>query len=80
MYLIVTVEPPKSTLSADAKEWYPRNYVAPAVYTPEPYRVARSSVQNRIRQAQEQDPYNFEDLSYSLEEAENNVNLRVYIF
>lgn len=47
------------------------------MYAPEPYRVQRSSVQDRIRQAQEQDPYNFENLSYSLEESENNMNLRV---
>ncbi|CAD0198372.1 unnamed protein product [Chrysodeixis includens] len=67
--------PPKSNLSADAKEWYPPNYTAHAVptYTPDPapYRVHRFSVQDRLRQAQDQDPYRLEEMSYSLEEAEN---------
>ncbi|XP_026730037.1 polyadenylate-binding protein-interacting protein 1 isoform X3 [Trichoplusia ni] len=67
--------PPKSNLSADAKEWYPPNYTAHAVptYTPDPapYRLHRFSVQDRLRQAQDQDPYRLEEMSYSLEEAEN---------
>ncbi|CAH2107483.1 unnamed protein product [Euphydryas editha] len=69
------IELPKSKLSADAKEWYPPNYVRqpPVVYQSEPYsRVQRfSSVQDRIRQAQEQDSYNFDEMSYSLEESDN---------
>ncbi|XP_045446227.1 polyadenylate-binding protein-interacting protein 1 [Melitaea cinxia] len=67
------VELSKSKLSAEAKEWYPPNYVPqpPVVYS-EPYRVQRfSSVQDRIRQAQEQDSYNFDEMSYSLEESDN---------
>ncbi|GBP98547.1 Polyadenylate-binding protein-interacting protein 1 [Eumeta japonica] len=70
------VVPPKSNLSADAKEWYPPNYtpVQPApVYQPETvqYRPTRFSVQNRLRQAQEQDIYNFDEMSISLEDQEN---------
>ncbi|CAH0407655.1 unnamed protein product [Chilo suppressalis] len=68
------VEPPKSNLSAEAKEWYPPNYNPQAqtfVPDPAPYRPARFSVQDRLRQAQDQNPYNFDDMSYSLEEAEN---------
>ncbi|CAG9560245.1 unnamed protein product [Danaus chrysippus] len=66
-------EPPKSILSAEAKEWYPRNYVPQnqVSYGQEHYRVPRYSAQDRIRQAQEQDPYNFEDMSYSLDEPES---------
>ncbi|CAB3243796.1 unnamed protein product [Arctia plantaginis] len=68
-------EPPKSTLSADAKEWYPPNYTPHAVPTyhldPAPYRPPRFSVQDRLRQAQDQDPYSLEEMSYSLEEVEN---------
>ncbi|KAI8428593.1 hypothetical protein MSG28_007332 [Choristoneura fumiferana] len=69
------MEAPKSTLSAEAKEWYPPNYTPQAmpVYTPDPapYRPQRFSVQDRLRQAQDQNPYNFDNMSYSLEEAEN---------
>lgn len=69
------VEPLKSTLSADAKEWYPPNYtsqVAPTFNADSAlYRPARFSVQDRLRQAQDQNPYNLEDMSYSLEEADN---------
>lgn len=75
----LTVELSKSKLSAEAKEWYPPNYVPqpPVVYS-EPYRVQRfSSVQDRIRQAQEQDSYNFDEMSYSLEESDN-MDLRVH--
>lgn len=74
---MLIVEPSKSKLSAEAKEWYPPNYVAqaPVVYAPDPHRLPRFSVQDRIRQAQDQDPYNFEDMSYSLEETD--MNLRV---
>uniref|UniRef100_A0A2A4J7D0 MIF4G domain-containing protein n=1 Tax=Heliothis virescens TaxID=7102 RepID=A0A2A4J7D0_HELVI len=68
-------EPPKSNLSADAKEWYPPNYTPHAVpaYAPDPvhYRPHRSSVQDRLRQAQDQNPYSLEEMSYSLDEAEN---------
>lgn len=68
------VEPPKSNLSAEAKEWYPPNYtpVVPT-YTPDPapFRPTRYSVQDRLRQAQDQDPYSLDEMSYSLEEAEN---------
>lgn len=71
----VKAEPPKSQLSADAKEWYPPNYIPHSVpsYGPEsvPYRLPRSSVQDRLRQAQDQNPYNFNEMAYSLEEAEN---------
>ncbi|XP_072940858.1 uncharacterized protein Paip1 [Epargyreus clarus] len=70
----VKVEPPKSNLSADAKEWYPPNYVQQNITYPTdpvPYRLPRFSVQDRLRQAQDQSPYNFEDMSYSLEESEN---------
>ncbi|XP_045764964.1 polyadenylate-binding protein-interacting protein 1 isoform X2 [Maniola jurtina] len=67
------VEAPVSNLSAEAKEWYPPNYVpqSPVIYNQEPFRVPRYSVQDRIRQAQDQDPYNFDNLSYALEEPEN---------
>ncbi|XP_047985899.1 polyadenylate-binding protein-interacting protein 1 isoform X2 [Leguminivora glycinivorella] len=66
------VEAPKSNLSAEAKEWYPPNYT-PQTYAadPAPYRPQRFSVQDRLRQAQDQNPYNFDSMSYSLEEAEN---------
>lgn len=70
-------EVPKSTLSAEAKEWYPPNYVPqqPAYQEPaynQNYRY-RSSVQDRLRQAQDQtEVYNFDEMSYSLEEAEGN--------
>ncbi|XP_063532229.1 polyadenylate-binding protein-interacting protein 1 isoform X2 [Cydia strobilella] len=66
------VEAPKSNLSAEAKEWYPPNYT-PQTYAadPSPYRPQRFSVQDRLRQAQDQNPYNFDTMSYSLEEAEN---------
>lgn len=40
-------------------------------------RLPRFSVQDRLRQAQDQYPYNLDDISYSLEEAEN-MDLRVY--
>lgn len=74
------VEPPKSNLSAEAKEWYPPNYTPQAVpaYNPEPaqYRPQRFSVQDRLRQAQDQNPYSLNEMSYSLEEAEN-MDLRV---
>ncbi|CAH2242017.1 polyadenylate-binding protein-interacting protein 1 [Pararge aegeria] len=64
---------PVSNLSAEAKEWYPPNYVpqSPVIYNTEPIRVPRYSVQDRIRQAQDQNPYNFDDMSFSLEESEN---------
>ncbi|XP_068630526.1 uncharacterized protein Paip1 isoform X2 [Battus philenor] len=67
------VEPSKSKLSVDAKEWYPPNYVPqPVAYTdPSPYRPQRFSVQDRLRQAQDVNPYNYDDMSYSLEELEN---------
>lgn len=69
------VDTSKSKLSADAKEWYPANYTSqalPAYNTePAPYRPSRPSVQGRLRQAQDQNPYNLDDMSYSLEEAEN---------
>ncbi|XP_063379263.1 polyadenylate-binding protein-interacting protein 1 isoform X1 [Cydia fagiglandana] len=66
------VEAPKSNLSAEAKEWYPPNYT-PQTYAadPAPYRPQRFSVQDRLRQAQDQNPYNFDNMNYSLEEAEN---------
>ncbi|XP_028161676.1 polyadenylate-binding protein-interacting protein 1 [Ostrinia furnacalis] len=70
-------EPPKieSNLSAEAKEWYPPNYNPQSVpaYAPDPapYRPHRFSVQDRLRQAQDQNLYNFDDMSYSLEEQEN---------
>lgn len=66
------VEAPKSNLSAEAKEWYPPNYT-PQTYAadPAPYGPQRFSVQDRLRQAQDQNPYNFDNMSYSLEEAEN---------
>ncbi|XP_063361006.1 polyadenylate-binding protein-interacting protein 1 isoform X2 [Cydia amplana] len=66
------VEAPKSNLSAEAKEWYPPNYT-PQTYAadPAPYRPQRFSVQDRLRQAQDQNPYNFDTMTYSLEEAEN---------
>jgi hypothetical protein len=74
------VEPPKSNLSAEAKEWYPPNYIPQSQQTfvadPAPYRPPRFSVQDRLRQAQDQNPYNFDEMSYSLEEAEN-MDLRV---
>ncbi|XP_023950971.1 polyadenylate-binding protein-interacting protein 1 [Bicyclus anynana] len=71
------VAPPVSTLSAEAKEWYPPNYVpqSPVNYNAEPVRAPRYSVQDRIRQAQDQNPYTFEDMSYTLEEPEN-MNMR----
>ncbi|XP_047514128.1 polyadenylate-binding protein-interacting protein 1 isoform X3 [Pieris napi] len=76
------VEAPKSTLSAEAKEWYPPNYVpqAPASYTPDDsqYRVQKFSVQNRLRQAQDQNPYNLNEMSQYLDEAEN-MDLREHI-
>lgn len=78
----VSVEPSKSKLSADAKEWYPPNYTRHVpTYTPDPasYRPQRFSVQGRLRQAQDQNPYNLEEMSYSLDEAEN-MDLRVCIF
>ncbi|KAI5645204.1 polyadenylate-binding protein-interacting protein 1 [Phthorimaea operculella] len=68
------VEAPKSNLSAEAKEWYPPNYTpqaAPVYQDPAPYRPQRFSVQDRLRQAQDQNPYQFQDMSYSLDEAEN---------
>ncbi|XP_030038543.2 polyadenylate-binding protein-interacting protein 1 [Manduca sexta] len=69
------VEPLKSNLSADAKEWYPPNYTSQAVSTfntdPALYRPPRFSVQDRLRQAQDQNPYNLEEMSYCLEEADN---------
>ncbi|CAG5027354.1 unnamed protein product [Parnassius apollo] len=67
------VEPSKSKLSADAKEWYPPNYVPQAMtYTdPSPYRPQRFSVQDRLRQAQDVNPYNYDDIPYYLEEFEN---------
>lgn len=75
-----SVDTSKSKLSADAKEWYPANYTSqalPAYNTePAPYRPSRPSVQGRLRQAQDQNPYNLDDMSYSLEEAEN-MDLRV---
>lgn len=66
------IEPPKSNLSAEAKEWYPPNYNHQPVqtYVQESYRPQRFSVQDRLRQAQD-NPYQLNDLSYSLEEAEN---------
>ncbi|XP_013188169.2 polyadenylate-binding protein-interacting protein 1 isoform X1 [Amyelois transitella] len=71
----VATEAPKSNLSAEAKEWYPPNYtpqVAPAYAAdPAPYRPQRFSVQDRLRQASDQNRYNFDQMSYSLEEAEN---------
>lgn len=83
MLFMLPVEPPKSNLSAEAKEWYPPNYnyQSVPVYAPDPapYRPLRFSVQDRLRQAQDQNPYNFDDLSYSLEEQEN-MDLRVCIF
>ncbi|KPI97972.1 PREDICTED: polyadenylate-binding protein-interacting protein 1 [Papilio xuthus] len=70
---VVEVEPSKSKLSADAKEWYPPNYVPqPATYTdPSPYRPQRFSVQSRLRQAQDVNPYSYEEMSFALEEFEN---------
>ncbi|KAJ2938224.1 hypothetical protein O0L34_g16549 [Tuta absoluta] len=69
------VEAPKSNLSAEAKEWFPPNYNPQAVpvynQDPAPYRPQRFSVQDRLRQAQDQNPYSFQDMSYSLDEAEN---------
>ncbi|XP_026328307.1 polyadenylate-binding protein-interacting protein 1 isoform X2 [Hyposmocoma kahamanoa] len=69
------VEAPKSNLSAEAKEWFPRNYTPQSVpayhQEPAPYRPHRFSVQNRLRQAQNPNPYNFDNMSYALEEAEN---------
>lgn len=81
LQLFVSVqEPPKSKLSADAKEWYPPNYTPHAVPTynpdPAPYRPHRFSVQDRLRQAQDQNPYSLEEMSYSLDEVEN-MELRV---
>lgn len=79
--ILSTVDASASKLSADAKEWYPPNYVpqSPVTYNQEQnVRVPRFSVQDRIRQAQDQDPYNFEDMSYSLDESENT-DLRVSI-
>lgn len=68
------MEAPKSNLSAEAKEWYPPNYTPQAVPSyqqgPVSYRPHRFSVQDRLRQAQD-NPYNFDNMSYSLEEAEN---------
>lgn len=68
-------EAPKSNLSADAKEWYPPNYTPQVVptYTSDlaHNRLPRFSVQDRLRQAQDQYAYNLDDISYSLEEAEN---------
>lgn len=76
----VSVEVSKSNLSAEAKEWYPPNYVpqAPVSYTPDDsqYRVQKFSVQNRLRQAQEQNPYNLNEMAQYLDEAEN-MDLRV---
>lgn len=75
-------EPPKSNLSAEAKEWYPPNYnpqpVAYMVEQPPQHRhQQRFSVQDRLRQAQDQsNPYNFDQMSYSLGEAEN-MDMRV---
>ncbi|KAL4708409.1 hypothetical protein ACJJTC_019645 [Scirpophaga incertulas] len=67
-------EAPKSKLSAEAKEWYPPNYIPQSRnYAVEPasYRPTRFSVQDRLRQAQDPNSYNFADMSHSLEEAEN---------
>lgn len=76
----VTAEAPKSKLSADAKEWYPANYTPQSVpayhQDPAPYRPRGFSVQDRLRQAQNPNPYNFDNMSYALEEAEN-MDLRV---
>lgn len=72
-------EAPKSKLSAEAKEWYPANYNPQSTYAPDPapYRPpARFSVQDRLRQAQDQNPYNFDEMTFSLEEQEN-MDLRV---
>ncbi|CAH2075192.1 unnamed protein product, partial [Iphiclides podalirius] len=68
------VEPSKSKLSADAKEWYPPNYVPQTTTTyteTSAYRPQRFSVQDRLRQAQDVNPYNYDDMSYSLAEFEN---------
>ncbi|KAJ0179981.1 hypothetical protein K1T71_004572 [Dendrolimus kikuchii] len=69
------VEPPKSNLSADAKEWYPPNYTPQPVQShtvdPMPFRPPRFSVQDRLRQAQDQNPYSIDEMYCSLEEAEN---------
>ncbi|KOB66590.1 Polyadenylate-binding protein-interacting protein 1 [Operophtera brumata] len=68
------VELPKSNLSAEAKEWYPPNYnpqPVPSYNQETAYRPQRFSVQDRLRQAQDQNPYRLDDMSYSLEEAEN---------
>ncbi|VVC92867.1 unnamed protein product [Leptidea sinapis] len=76
------VEAPKSNLSADAKEWYPANYVpqSPVIYSQDnsQYRLPRFSVQDRLRQAQDQNAYNLGELSNSLDEQEN-VDLREQI-
>lgn len=70
----------KFTLSAEAKEWYPANYVPPTTNTQSygqssnyaandyMYRSGRFSVQDRLRINQAQDPYNFEDFSSNLPE------------
>lgn len=77
-YFVLLVEPSKSKLSADAKEWYPPNYVPQATTYTETssYRPQRFSVQDRLRQAQDVNPYNYEEMSYSLPELEN-LDLRV---
>lgn len=84
MLCLLPAEPPKieSNLSAEAKEWYPPNYNPQSVPTyapdPAPYRPHRFSVQDRLRQAQDQNPYNFDEMSYSLIEQED-ADLRVCI-
>lgn len=79
MVSFIVVELPKSNLSAEAKEWYPPNYTPQPVptYNQETaYRPQRFSVQDRLRQAQDQNPYRLDEMSYSLEEAEN-MDMRV---
>lgn len=80
-------EAPKSNLSADAKEWYPRNYVpqqlAPIyqepVYT---YRPRVSNSMQPVRQMPYQDPFIFDEMatiaSYIMPEPEGH-DLRMSI-
>ncbi|XP_041976037.1 polyadenylate-binding protein-interacting protein 1-like [Aricia agestis] len=73
----VKVEPVKSNLSAEAKEWYPPNYVPPqqgVTYSSDStqYRVPRFSVQDRILKAQDQNSFNFDEMNYSIDEMSNS--------
>lgn len=81
---VLVSEPPKSNLSAEAKEWYPPNYMPQQTptYAPEPVHTTyrpRRSVQDRLRQAQDQNPYNFEEMSGSLDDVDGYA-LRVRMF